>query len=495
MRKFLLALLLCGTALYAGTIKVTFQVNMKIQMKKGFFAVGDSVVARGDFQEDAVPGSGSWSGNLFKLTDANADSIYTLDINLPDAKVGTTYNFKFVKNDSGWEPDPNRTFTLENVVNQVLPVVYFANDSIFKPTVVNTIQFTANMSDIYGTGVGFFDPNQDSIIVAGLDWDGLGTVVSGNRKLEEQTFPAKRFKTEMTIRGVQGDSTKWKFRAYPENRFTNTGWELGSDRWFKYVADGSVVTLDEIKPNISPAFPPLTADVTARFICNMGTAPKNQYDSSLIPIDSIKFVAVKGGSIPIGNWGGSWIVTDTAAPNATMFVLNKLARDKFQRDIVFPAGTVSGKIEFKYGCFYPGAETKNGGASYLDNEGGFGLNHWIMIIDSPTMITTTQTWGVMVGIVRDTKNADKATGFELGQNYPNPFNPTTNFSYTIPVNGNVSLKVYNAMGEEVADIFRGFQTAGTYKATVDGFGLSSGVYFYTLRVGDYSATRKMVLMK
>ncbi|MBI2419774.1 MAG: hypothetical protein HYV28_18070, partial [Ignavibacteriales bacterium] len=105
--------------------------------------------------------------------------------------------------------------TLQNVVNQMLPVVYFANDSIFRPMVTNTINFTADLSEIYGSGSGVFDPNQDSILVMGLDWDNLGTVISGNRRLIEVPSPAKRFKTTMTIRGALGDSTKWKYKAFP----------------------------------------------------------------------------------------------------------------------------------------------------------------------------------------------------------------------------------------------------------------------------------------
>ncbi|MBI5727056.1 MAG: hypothetical protein HY965_04350, partial [Ignavibacteriales bacterium] len=195
-------------------------------MKKGIFSPTDSVVVRGDFQVDAGD-TGNWQGSFFKMNDSNNDSIFTIDAILPDTRVGTTYMFKFVKNDNGWEPDPNRSFTLQNVVNQMLPVVYFANDSVFHPMVTNTINFTADLSEIYGSGSGVFDPNQDSILVMGLDWDNLGTVISGNRRMTEVTSPAKRFKTTMTIRGILGDSTKWKYKAFPGERFLNTGWELG----------------------------------------------------------------------------------------------------------------------------------------------------------------------------------------------------------------------------------------------------------------------------
>jgi hypothetical protein len=85
--------------------------------------------------------------------------------------------------------------------------------------------------------------------------------------------------------------------------------------------------------------------------------------------------------------------------------------------------------------------------------------------------------------------------FELGQNYPNPFNPTTEISYTIAKAGNVTLKVYNMLGQYVATLVNGFQPANTYKVNFNASGLSSGMYLYELRTGSSVMTKKMVLMK
>jgi hypothetical protein len=85
--------------------------------------------------------------------------------------------------------------------------------------------------------------------------------------------------------------------------------------------------------------------------------------------------------------------------------------------------------------------------------------------------------------------------YKLGQNYPNPFNPTTKIEYTIPVSGQVSLKVYNTLGQEVATLYNGIQRAGTYQATFNGSGLASGIYLYQLKAGNVSITKKFILMK
>ncbi len=85
--------------------------------------------------------------------------------------------------------------------------------------------------------------------------------------------------------------------------------------------------------------------------------------------------------------------------------------------------------------------------------------------------------------------------YNLNQNYPNPFNPTTTISYSIPENEYVTLSIYDALGKEVAVLDNGFRTAGNYSHTFDASDLSSGMYFYTIRSGNFVQTKKMLLMK
>ncbi|KAF0141873.1 MAG: hypothetical protein FD122_1428 [Stygiobacter sp.] len=85
--------------------------------------------------------------------------------------------------------------------------------------------------------------------------------------------------------------------------------------------------------------------------------------------------------------------------------------------------------------------------------------------------------------------------FELYQNYPNPFNPTTTIRYQIRNSGYVSLKVYDAIGQEVAAFVNETKSPGTYEVIFNGSNLNSGVYIYHLQVGAYSQTKKLVLMK
>ncbi len=87
------------------------------------------------------------------------------------------------------------------------------------------------------------------------------------------------------------------------------------------------------------------------------------------------------------------------------------------------------------------------------------------------------------------------TAYALRQNYPNPFNPSTTIEYAMKQAGNVTIKVVNLLGEEVATIESGMRAAGTYKVTFDASRLPSGVYLYQIRAGEFVNVRRMILLK
>lgn len=85
--------------------------------------------------------------------------------------------------------------------------------------------------------------------------------------------------------------------------------------------------------------------------------------------------------------------------------------------------------------------------------------------------------------------------YALDQNFPNPFNPSTSISYRIPEAANVVIKIYDVMGTEVATLVNSKQEAGAHSVVFDAAKLSSGSYIYTIKAGNFTATRKMMLMK
>ena len=87
------------------------------------------------------------------------------------------------------------------------------------------------------------------------------------------------------------------------------------------------------------------------------------------------------------------------------------------------------------------------------------------------------------------------TAYALHQNYPNPLNPSTTIDFSIPREEWIVLRVFNALGEEVAELFNETKPAGSYSVLFNASGLTSGVYFYNMSADDFSQTRKMILLR
>ncbi|MFZ1321642.1 MAG: agmatine deiminase family protein [Ignavibacteria bacterium] len=102
------------------------------------------------------------------------------------------------------------------------------------------------------------------------------------------------------------------------------------------------------------------------------------------------------------------------------------------------------------------------------------------VIDNPTSVIS---------------NNSQAENFTLSQNYPNPFNPRTVINYELQVSGNAKLKVFDVLGNEVAELVNEKQNAGSYSVEFDGGNYASGIYFYRLETGNFVETRRMMLIK
>ena len=85
--------------------------------------------------------------------------------------------------------------------------------------------------------------------------------------------------------------------------------------------------------------------------------------------------------------------------------------------------------------------------------------------------------------------------YELANNYPNPFNPTTTINYTLAKAGDVSLEVFNLLGQKVRSLVKTRQDAGSYSVQFSADGLASGIYMYRLETEGFMQVQKMVLLK
>ncbi len=180
----------------------------------------------------------------------------------------------------------------------------------------------------------------------------------------------------------------------------------------------------------------------------------------------------------------------------------------------FPAGTkIPGKGVFVIVTDNTGAASDFGLSSggekvWLEDAAG-------AVIDSvafPAMETTQSysrvpdggPWQLVSTITRGTSNGSPVkvwdrptapTAYHLEQNYPNPFNPTTYIALHLPKSTHVNLSLFNVIGQKVLEVVDAEMAAGDHLLTVDGSQLPSGVYLYMLRTQDYTATRRMVLLK
>ena len=85
--------------------------------------------------------------------------------------------------------------------------------------------------------------------------------------------------------------------------------------------------------------------------------------------------------------------------------------------------------------------------------------------------------------------------YSLKQNYPNPFNPSTTIEFSISERGYVTIKIYDILGKEVSTLVNEDKQPGSYEIKFNGTNLSSGIYFYELRAGNFFDVKKFILMK
>lgn len=127
------------------------------------------------------------------------------------------------------------------------------------------------------------------------------------------------------------------------------------------------------------------------------------------------------------------------------------------------------------------------------NEAGDGEYWWYGFTRVAPQVQALDWFGASVIGVEEDRVIPKS--YELSQNYPNPFNPTTVISYSIPEKADVTLTVFNLLGQNVATLASGVKNAGTHEASFNARNLSSGVYFYTIQAGSFTSTKKMMLLK
>ena len=177
-------------------------------------------------------------------------------------------------------------------------------------------------------------------------------------------------------------------------------------------------------------------------------------------------------------------------------------------DMSFSDDTISNDIYEKFGGVVADGGTNFDGL-YIDNTSNVwtGLHPSKPAVDKTAKISDSErarTWFVAFdsvggiiskeGVAPAVEEAAQAA-FAVAQNSPNPFNPTTSISFTIPGADHVTVDIYNVAGQKVDTLVNDFMDAGTHSVVWNASGFSNGVYFYTVKSGDFSKTIKMTLLK
>lgn len=176
---------------------------------------------------------------------------------------------------------------------------------------------------------------------------------------------------------------------------------------------------------------------------------------------------------------------------------------------IYYAYSLDGGDHFTYGGPLPGADKKKFAENFptldpiLEKVTGGYQAHVMYLEQLPPFAQTSGTRPTDYLVYRKFKISTTAvendvtpvSSFDLAQNYPNPFNPNTTIKYSIPSANKVTLKVYDVLGKEVASLVNDVKTAGTYEVNFDASKLASGMYIYSVTAGNYSASKKMMLLK
>jgi len=144
--------------------------------------------------------------------------------------------------------------------------------------------------------------------------------------------------------------------------------------------------------------------------------------------------------------------------------------------------------------------TINGGTNWILQHNGTsflasikftnGLTGWV--VGGAGVILITNTSGIVQVSHTSSNIRDK---FYLSQNFPNPFNPETIVRYEIPLKSHISLVIFDALGKEILTLVRGQQNAGSYEVKVNAVNLPGGIYFLKMSSGEFTETKKMLLIK
>ncbi|MEN9839774.1 MAG: hypothetical protein RL177_1253, partial [Bacteroidota bacterium] len=520
------------------TIAVRFRVNVGAAFATNDVTDNSKVGVRGGAPLDW--GSTNPVFTREPMVEGNRNVFYSGVAYLPVSAAGTAFQYKFVIENGTtvlWDSDPNR----DGRVGQSDTTLYF---SFFqnrrppsRPVVNASLQFAVNVGvleelELFNRALG------DRVFVPG-GFNGWNTAADGTGAAAyNETFDA--WTRAFSITEEVGATVSYKyFVRWDPSRFDNTspnyianlaegaGWEEpgitgGGNRVHTYTDAAVQTVIDDAADGLAffngvPSYGVIRetrgAFTTMPVTFRVDMTAALSHTTAFNPATDSLFLAVQ---TPI------WALTQGIPSNNDAFASNSATKDR----ILFKAVEGQANIyELVYQMRLPAdnmigfaiAYRKPDGTTVV-NGGGFDAGRryyrYVTPYDSrdrdnvlwPDAFTlqpivwkatnldfeAVPTYNNGVSVDRD---ADLASEYVLSQNYPNPFNPSTTISFNLPQSGNVTLTVYNVLGQQVATLVNGALSAGTHSVPFDASRLASGVYVYELRAGSFVQQKRMMLVK
>lgn len=520
------------------SVSLFFRVNVGAQAQDGSFdpetfkvgVRGNGAFFTNDWGTgDFLEKGGQTGDNLFYegVVRAQKDSAAAIDGSI---------EYKFVLEAADgtvtWESTDNRPINIP-AQDSTVHWVFFNNTPPTDAVIVNTtLSFEVNVGIL--EGLDLFNSSIDTVAVRGTfnSWGEarmnfnqvLGTYEANNLPYTKAEGTEEKYKYYIKW-DARRDSAESEF--FLEGiQSANTGWEEpgvtgGADRTFTIENKANQDKLSEFYNGVEPealltANNVETGAISVTFSIDM--SPALQHTTPFVPasdsvflfVDTPFFALTNGITVP-GDTGENFITTSDSERERLQFTDGDGDMVyELTLDLVLPTLNHIG-FRIAYG------EPTSADGSLVVNGGGFdaGRRHYQYIspqVDAQGNVTWASsfafpelTWKASdlpfeqppsyttVGIEDDLANVET---FRLNQNYPNPFNPSTTISFNLPNAADVTLSVYNVLGQRVATLLNNRKyTSGSHTLSFDASNLASGIYIYRIQAGSYTSQKRMTLIK